>query len=365
MLALKEVRNYYTGQVTYEADLNPKYKPPIGAIQYLIVDESSMLDNMLFNQLVPWIKKGLKVLFIGDPAQIPPVNHKDSIPFLKAREWGMLEAELTEIIRQKEDNPILEYVTRIRGNYKRGSFPPTTQLRTGGDEGVQVVGRSDEEKIFEDYFGCEQFRRDAYHMKVIAWRNATVDRYNRQIREVIYGPDVPGIIRGEKLVMDESVVSGGKVLLSRNEDLDVVGVETMPASWDYTHMGEDLTLDGEVYKLQVRWVAGTDLKEGTINVLHESTRDAFNKVLQNIRTEAFRLQGDGRRRAWKQFFQLQGSVAWVNYGYAITAHKAQGSSYENCLVLKWDLDANRDIEERNRLLYTACTRPRHLLMIEP
>ena len=46
----------------------------------------------------------------------------------------------------------------------------------------------------------------------------------------------------------------------------------------------------------------------------------------------------------------------MNYAYAITAHKSQGSTYNTTFVLEDDIDVNSDIVERNRIKYTAYTR---------
>jgi exodeoxyribonuclease-5 len=47
----------------------------------------------------------------------------------------------------------------------------------------------------------------------------------------------------------------------------------------------------------------------------------------------------------------------MDYGMAITAHKAQGSTYTHVFVMENDIDANWLIKERNQLKYTSFTRP--------
>jgi ATP-dependent exoDNAse (exonuclease V) alpha subunit len=53
----------------------------------------------------------------------------------------------------------------------------------------------------------------------------------------------------------------------------------------------------------------------------------------------------------------------VMHNYAITAHKAQGSTYENVILIEEDLDRNKKIVERNRIKYTAYTRAKNKLFI--
>jgi ATP-dependent exoDNAse (exonuclease V) alpha subunit len=60
---------------------------------------------------------------------------------------------------------------------------------------------------------------------------------------------------------------------------------------------------------------------------------------------------------------VRDKLAQVKYNYAITAHKSQGSTYENVIVIEPDIDANSKIVERNRIKYVAYTRAKSLLFI--
>ena len=46
-----------------------------------------------------------------------------------------------------------------------------------------------------------------------------------------------------------------------------------------------------------------------------------------------------------------------DYGYAITGHKAQGSTYKHVFILEDDMSLNPKIKERNQIKYVALTRP--------
>ena len=49
----------------------------------------------------------------------------------------------------------------------------------------------------------------------------------------------------------------------------------------------------------------------------------------------------------------------LDYGYAITGHKSQGSTYDHVFVMENDIYANPLLKERNQILYVALTRPMH------
>ena len=48
-----------------------------------------------------------------------------------------------------------------------------------------------------------------------------------------------------------------------------------------------------------------------------------------------------------------------DYGYAITAHKSQGSTYQHVFVIESNMDRNRKTKERNQIKYVALSRPVH------
>ena len=47
----------------------------------------------------------------------------------------------------------------------------------------------------------------------------------------------------------------------------------------------------------------------------------------------------------------------LDYGYAITGHKSQGSTYKHVMILEDDINLNHKIKERNQIKYVALTRP--------
>ena len=47
----------------------------------------------------------------------------------------------------------------------------------------------------------------------------------------------------------------------------------------------------------------------------------------------------------------------IYYGYFITIHKSQGSTYKFSAVIESDLNLNPDIVERNKLRYVGFSRP--------
>ncbi len=78
---------------------------PVGSADLTIIDECSMIDKQIGQDLLSF---GTKVLVLGDPAQLPPVK---GTGYFTSREPDFL---LTEIHRQARDNPIIRLATDIR-----------------------------------------------------------------------------------------------------------------------------------------------------------------------------------------------------------------------------------------------------------
>lgn len=53
----------------------------------------------------------------------------------------------------------------------------------------------------------------------------------------------------------------------------------------------------------------------------------------------------------------------LDYGFAVTAHKAQGSTYKKVFVLLKDISLNKNFIERNQILYVAMTRAQKMCVV--
>jgi exodeoxyribonuclease-5 len=102
----------------------------------VILDECSMVSS----DLMEWINKDLRrhfVLYVGDPAQLPPVGEKLSETFATPS-----CSMLSEIMRQASDNPVIALATDVREMIETatpdwGRFAPVDD---GGDFGIFCPG---------------------------------------------------------------------------------------------------------------------------------------------------------------------------------------------------------------------------------
>lgn len=380
LLGLKMDHDKKTGKKIFV----PSKDPEDGKIQQydvVIIDEVSMLGTDLWTAILEAKEQyGFWLILLGDPVQIPPVNEKDSPALLDPQKYGIKVLELTQSMRQAGDNPILDYATCIRETYKSRFQPPNPFEKSHNGHGIQILQAmqvKEVDQILEDMFGSDKFRADADFMKVIAWTNRTVDQFNSKIRRMLYpvpegAMGLPLIVNGEKLIMDERYAIPGTQgkILPTNEEVEVVNYEIVRRAVQYktwTPLGfVTHTLNPQIYKTDVRFRSfnGSWVK-ATIDIVHERSKTEVKEMLDVIVKSALQAPWEGGTRSemWRHKFHIEGLFAQVKYNYAVTAHKSQGSTYENCMLVEWDIRPNPNMEEKNRITYVGATRARNMLYI--
>lgn len=157
-----------------EKDGEPKFvldpESEAAEADLIVIDEVSMVDEKLGEDLLSF---GTKVLVLGDPFQLPPVQ---GAGFFTAGEPDFM---LTEIHRQARDNPIINLSMQIRegGTLDYGRYGES-----------RVVGRNDIDP--NDVLEADQ---------VLVGRNKTRVAYNDRLRQLKALP-AHEPVKGDRLV---------------------------------------------------------------------------------------------------------------------------------------------------------------------
>jgi len=339
---------------------------------FLIIDEVSMLDDDICRAVMEHSSK-VGIIFMGDPAQIPPVKRIDSIPLRKQDEYKLKVAVLRKIMRQTGEHPVVDASFLIRNNLRVAQPIPKLETNLNKErKGIIFVNAETEKNtivsILKQYFNCPQFDEDPDYAKVIAWTNTRVQFFNKLIRQIRYGKDAAAFEIGEKLVANRPIFeeqynkfwgnSKWVSLLTTSDEMEVTDIIIRKKKFTEGN----LQFYPKVYELTVEvWDAVNRKTETkTIFVIHEDSLDEYAKLLE----EAKELAKTARNKSvWAVYFNIQKWSANVGYNYAITAHKAQGSTYKMVLLDEENIDKNSNVLERNRIKYTAYSRPTDLLYI--
>lgn len=364
-------------------------EPSVNEYKILIVDEASMLDDELFHMIMRVKDASLKVIFLGDAAQIPPVGKPDSIPLKEEsqKKYNIDVFVLDKTMRQKEGSGILKTAGSIRDN--RFEFGDTIKDRSTTLD-VEFVKRYnlEQETLFKKSmikdFMSDDFSKDPNFCKVIAWRNDTVDKFNQVIRSHLYQTeDLDFIMPGEKLIADTPVMKkvksinyrGSEVMTTKiifNTSDEFTVVSYVPKVFNYNRPDtksereernqlmfddEDFSIIDKKKKLFSISYYETIVEENgadhKIDILHPSGVEPLKWAISEI----------FRYKMFSEYEMLKERFAKVKYNYAITAHKSQGSTYKNVYIIEDDIDKNQNLVERNRIKYTAVSRASEKLYI--
>jgi exodeoxyribonuclease-5 len=381
LLGLKEVITDEGDQLFITGDT-----PTLADFKYVIVDEVSMLDDKLLNDIMVF-KDKIKFIFLGDPAQIPPVKKTDCMPFRNDCIYSFKHLILDQIMRQKGDNPIVDISIKVRENLGQKTPVPNLQTKLLGDKkgpGIIVLKNEIDKdtiaKVLRHHFTSDTFEKDPDHMKVIAWTNSTVRQVNEIIRRMRFQTSTSIVMQkyivGDKIIANKAlferyesesfkfgVTTNYSVMFTTSTEFEVADVKTYYKDFEEYNsdvITADISL--KVYELKVKYKSlETDTYfTNTLYVIHEDSLDDYNALLNKIRNEALRSKN---KKKWVLYYNILKWNADIAYNYAITAHKSQGSTYENVMVLDNDIDMNNKIVERNRIRYTAYTRASKRLFI--
>jgi hypothetical protein len=337
------------------------FEPQIRKTKLLIIDEVSMLNDDLFHEILRY-RSDIKIICMGDPAQIPPVGKPDCIPFRDEllEMYGIKTLELKTIMRQKGDNPIIDTSVLIRTDLENPYIETGVEsMLNDKGEGIEFLNlnsstiRESFNDILSSYFNSEEFKEDPEYSKIIAWRNKTVEKMNQLVRKVIYGDESIGskILLGEKLIANNPIIEMGQILFNTNDEFTVDKFEIKKEKVRVADEEGSL----KYYETGVTFLNDEEKKVTYfIDILHEDSESYFFVLANKLKKIA--IEKRGKEKSWIKYYDFIRRFADVSYAYSITAHKSQGSTYTTAFVLEDDIDVNPNVIERNRIKYTAYTR---------
>ena len=316
------------GEVISERFLRFVKKEKIDSgIRLIVLDETSMVSDDVLRDLLSF---GVKCLCCGDPAQLPPVGGSNTL-------LTMPVITLKEIVRQEKDNPIVRLAERVRA----GGLP-----RFGTDGCVEVIPRRECDRALREQLFSEADQ-------IIVGTNRMRAAVNREVRAMRgIPPDQPLPTDGEKLVctlndwskaLDEKgdfhLVNGIiGTCSSVREQLDGLGLLDFTPDFLPDTLPE-LPFDTGIFT-RGQYYHGYGNKACMLTngiLVHEGNYEMLRRF--KVRRED--------------------TVCRFEFAYAVTCHKAQGSEYDNVVVI----DESGYFDNGREWLYTAVTRAKKQLTI--
>jgi hypothetical protein len=320
----------------------------------LIVDEASMVSDILsqgeffrfgsghlLRDLITYgriqdANTTSKVIFIGDPAQLPPIGMNfspalDQQYLIETYGVSALQAEMKEVKRQDQNNGILLSATKIRQCLTSGYF---------NDFDLRENKRDIFNPAYQDYL--DTYNSQQEQKIIICYQNKTALDLNLAIRKDKFGADLPiqasdtviiggnnyrlGIMNGEFAVVSEASPS----VESREVSfyIEKGKTKTVRLTWRGISLvlpdenNKPKTVDGFILE---NYLYGDNyLKPEEQRALYVDFKNRYPKLKKGTQEFKDAIIND-------KYF----NCILLKYGYAVTCHKAQGGEWANAFVF-WD-----------------------------
>lgn len=301
----------------------------------IVVDEASMINKQLYEHIeMAAIKQNARFIFMGDPAQLNPVKEQAS------RVWEIgSNATLTKVMRH--DNAILDTALKIRAQVDERYPKVSLVSNNDGTEGVWRLRRAEFEAAIKVDAQAGLFT-EKNKSKIIAWRNRAVLKLNDIVRNTIF-PNSPTWVPGDRVVFASAIKGVDETVLATIDDEGTVLEAVIEYVGNYKAWALKIQVDDSI--------------EINASVIHTDSIATYKDDLERLRDAA-----KEDRSKWRSFWFLKEFFNDIRYAYAITAHRAQGSTYETAYVCWQDMLLNHNVNEAYRCLYVAATRPKKKLI---
>lgn len=321
----------------------------------VIIDEASMINEENYDILNNIAKQNsLKIIYVGDSAQLAPVNENKISKVFRNGEGKVIT--LTQVERT-DDNAILKEATELRnGN-------PLSGISSFNDkgEGVAYISPNHQDEInnvVAHY--VKGLKHNPNYFRILAYTNKAVSAYNNQVRELLgYISPTPNIgepmtgyanwgynwkTKSYRFINSESykvskVGKAHKIATSLN-DGTAVTMEAIPLTLEDPVGNVDtfdfIDIKSNPSNLQAAIQLANEKKMLWAKAKHAVGRDAKAKIYQRINfIDNFLFVNDNIEDSNHNLLQAK----TIDFGYAMTVHKSQGSTFTN--VLMDDVDISR------------------------
>lgn len=350
----------------------------------LIIDEASFIGPDLFQFIKERAEKNeQQVIFIGDPAQLKPVStknrgetdlEKENSPVFKE---VSNKSELTQVERQAGDNPLGPILDAIRSNMKAAS--PTFGYRSSiiGNQGIAFTDSGREfSRSVVSAFQSDGFKNNRNFVRAITYTNERVALLNEAIRKGL-GYSQQYVV-GELLMGYDNFRKNRDGIFAINNSVDyvitdleyVANKKIGEASLKAAGLQQE-AVEMSGYNITVQDISDPRAKSVVLFILDKNNNiEQYQELADQAEALASLAKTDGS--LFRYYYAFKDSFAsdrdiksadgriilkkTLDYGYAHTIHKSQGSTYTNIFVDLDTINKSPDAEERNQMKYVALSR---------
>lgn len=394
----------------YDLEGNIKFKKSkekclLNQYSVIIVDECSMLEKIIVEDLINESKKynNVKIILIGDSAQLPPVNEIKSSIF----DLEISKCLMVQVVRSGNKNIVGACNNVRKWLFKEIQNPKLVNFRNNGFY-IYKNNYKNKKLDFSNYVintkWFKTFLKD--NGIILAWTNNRVKMYNDIVRKLKFGNNkiLQRFEKGDRLIFTDFYMSQDITKDNKNnnffytsEQIDVINVSNQFKKFNGMHLDFSKNFDRIKNSLHIKHIA-----QKTINQINDKTYRSYH--IHNLEIKKCDLTGNKNivpvlnfksiddnnkdkliasnsindlikyyktfhkeqfniiekyviRNLWKSYNRtFIDPFAKFNYGFSTTVHKSQASSYNNVYIDVDDIFCNKKIDESKRCIYTAMTR---------
>lgn len=345
----------------------------------LVIDEASMITEDVLKKIIDInssLSRPFQMLFLGDIGQIQPIRdeqsefyrtHKDLLNKKSDIFNSKHKSKLITRVRQGEANPILPYADYFWENSqkKNPELNPTQHIVRNNqitDKGSLLFSNSEAEVLNSVIKAVKNAVEKGLtnHVKIVTYHVNEKTELNQKIHEALFGKD-SDYSKGDFIILNQPYDVSLYVSMENSTEMQITGIKDIEEDENGIHI-LSIETNGSAYGVH----DGTERKNCTIQVVSRNDIAKYNQKLQEMANEAKRqMNGAYKGQLWRQFWEYKGRYADVDFGYAITAHKSQGSTYDIVVVDEKDIMGTTATsnQEKSELIYTALTRPRKTAIV--
>ena len=321
----------------------------------IVIDEASMVNEEHYSDIQTVAKeKGLKIIYVGDKAQLPPV--KESKVSKVFRDSKTTVIELTKVERTG-DNAILKEATDLRNGKE---LSEVSSFNKEGKGVAYMHSRNGEEirKIINRFTPGLKSNPDFF--RILTYTNASVQRYNMAVRNALgYTGVIPRV--GEPLMgyANWGYEGGAKASVKYrwvNSEAYQVTEVGKPIDVEVPlSSGQRLTM--QAVPITVRDALGKTQRINFVDVIgnraNRQVAETLGRIIQEQLWPAWRAAATKQAKgkiikqinAINDFLFINDTITYekngakvecakkvFDFGYAMTVHKSQGSTFTHVLV---------------------------------
>jgi ATP-dependent exoDNAse (exonuclease V) alpha subunit len=298
-----------------------------------------------------------KIIFSGDPSQLPPVSSGESPALSEAwmRKQGKVvqSFELKDILRQKQGSGILQLATKVRAMTHQAVFPKWVKLPASGFAQVKLLTYHEQKQRYIQ----EVLNNKSFDTIAICNSNLNCADINRSVRMALYKSS-----QAPLQVKDILMITQNNHLVPLTNG-DFVEVTKVGAIQNYQGIKFiHVTVKSQLTNIEHESLLCEEvLFNGQPNLTSDQQRMLMIDFSRRMRAKRIKPKSEAYFAALQKDPYLNSLRA--NFGYAVTCHKSQGGEWENVYLFLHKGMYAMPPKSLTRWWYTGITRAKEQLFL--